>query len=143
MNFDPAIEAQRAFRRAQAARELGSHWDLAEELEACFSSSAGEEASRAYRQLVSLGEQYQSASAFQEFLIYITWQQVTEETIAEHFERGAKLCDRFLSRDHDGVSTHTLSQVQAIHLSFRQGLGLSGQHDLAKDYERDTPKGGD
>ena len=143
MNFDPAIEAQLAFRRAQAAQELGSDWDLAEELEACFSSSAGAEASQAYHQLLSLGEQYQAASAFQEFLIYITWQQVTEQTIAAHFERGTQLCDRFLSRRHAGLSAQTLSQVQALHLSFRQGLGLSDQHDLAKDYERDTPKGGD
>lgn len=143
MNFDPAIEAQLAFRRSQAAQELGSDWNLAEELEERFSSSAGAEASRAYRQLVSLGEQYEAAAAFQEFLIYITWQQVTEETIAEHFERGAILCDRFLNRRYDGLSAQTLSQVQALHLSFRQGLGLGDQHELAKDYERDTPKGGD
>lgn len=143
MNFDPAIEAQLAFRRAQVAQELGSDWDVVEDLEECFSSSAGEEASRAYRQLVRLGEQYQAASAFQEFLIYITWQQVTEETIAEHFERGAWLCDRFLKRRDAGVSVQTLSQVEALHFSFRQGLGLTAQHDLAKDYERDTPKGGD
>jgi hypothetical protein len=143
MNFDPAIEAQLAFRRAQAAQELGAEWDLAEELEESFSASAGAEASHAYRRLVSLGERHQAASAFQEFLIYITWQQVTEETIPEHFERGARLCERFLSRRYPGLSAQTLSQVQALHLSFRQGLGLGDHHDLAKDYERDTPKGGD
>ena len=143
MNFDPAIEAQRAFRHAQAAKELGSDWDLAEELEECFSSSAGAEASRAYRRLLTLGERYPAALAFQEFLIYITWQQVTEETIAEHFERGTKLCDRFLSLCHPTLSAQTLLQVEALHASFRQGLGLVDHDEIGKDYERDTPKGGD
>lgn len=143
MNFDPAIEAQLAFRRAQAAHELGAEWDLAEELEESFSASAGAEASQAYRRLVGLGERHQAASAFQEFLIYITWQQVTEETLAEHFERGAMLCDRFLSREHDGVGAQTRSQVEALRLSFREGLGLADHDELANDYERDTPRGGD
>jgi hypothetical protein len=143
MNFDPAIEAQLAFSRAQAAQELGSDWDLAEELEESFSSSAGTEASQAYRRLIDLGERHPTAASFHEFLIYITWQQVTEETIAEHFERGTKLCDRFLSLRHPTLSAQTRLQVEALHASFQQGLGLVDHDEIGKEYERDTPKGGD
>ncbi len=98
MNFDPAIAAQQALHRAQEADELGDLEDEITETEDTFSSDAGPEAKQAYERLQKIGEQLPHAQGFQEFLIYITWQQVTEETIPRHFQRGLQLCNQFLER---------------------------------------------
>ncbi|MER3423152.1 MAG: hypothetical protein C4293_07910 [Nitrospiraceae bacterium] len=89
MHFDPAIAAQQSFVRAQQAGELGDTLDAAVKAEEIFSASAGEEAKTAYELLQQIGEQqHHKARCFQEFLIYITWQQVTEETIPRHLRKG-------------------------------------------------------
>jgi hypothetical protein len=42
----------------------------------------------AYEELLALAARHPNAHSFQAFCIYITWQQVTEETIAHHFKPG-------------------------------------------------------
>ena len=97
LSFDPAIAARTAFQLAQTRNELGADGASAAEWEAAFSASAGADATQAYRRLLTLGARYPTARAFQEFLIYSTWQQAAEDPIAEHFQQGLKLCDRFLA----------------------------------------------
>lgn len=143
MNFDPALEAQLAFQRCRAHEELGDRWEEAEELEATFSSSAGPEASRAYHALVTLGQAYPQASAYQEFLVYISWQQVTERTVKEYFALGTRLCDQFLAHNGQDVTDRSRDQVHTLRRSFREGLGLSDENELEAEFRRDTPKGGD
>lgn len=141
MHFDPAIAAQASFARAQNSGELGDDLEPARKAEAIFSSSAGREATAGYFTLVALGERHPDAVAFQEFLIYITWQQVTEETIATHFQRGAELCDRYLSRLTPGHDAMQAEQIRDLRQSFRAGLG-QGEDDEA-GYDEDVLKGGD
>ena len=142
MNFDPAIAAQQALRRADESQELGDLRDQIIEAEETFSSDAGEKAKQAYGQLQELGEKLPGARAFQEFLIYITWQQVTEETIPHHFQKGLELCDRFLAEYEKGLQgTVILSQIIDIRNSFRGGLGVE-EHPIP-EYEEDMFKGGD
>lgn len=141
MQFDPAIAAQASFTRAQHSGELGPDLAQAQEAEAIFSASAGREATAAYYRLIDLGGRHPDAVAFQEFLIYITWQQVTEETIPAHFERGAALCDRYLSRLAHGHDEIQADQIRALRKSFRAGLGLQDEDEL--DYDADRLKGGD
>lgn len=143
MNFDPAIEAQIAFQRARASGELSTEWARAEELEEIFSASAGAEGRDAYRQLVDLGRGHAQAKSFHEFLIYITWQQVTEQTVPEFFRLGARLCDSYLSAPAPQVTAQSMAQVQELRRSFREGLGLTERDDLGDEYERDAFKGGD
>ncbi len=143
MNFDPAIEAQIAFERARALGELSAEWERAEELEEIFSASAGAEATEAYRQLVDLGQGHSHAKSFHEFLIYITWQQVTERTVPEYFRLGARLCDVYLAAPASQTTAQSLAQVQTLRRSFREGLGLTEQDDLGEEFERDAFKGGD
>ncbi len=143
MHFDPSIAAQQALHRAEEADELG---DLREEIvdaEETFSSSAGQEATEAFERLQSSGERLPDARFFQEFLIYITWQQVTEVTIPRYFQKGAELCDRFLERfgkELDG--SDTLRQVRNIRSSFRGGLG-DGEDATPAEFDEDALKGGD
>lgn len=141
MHFDPAIAAQTSFTRARNSGELGDDLEQAQEAEAIFSSSADNEARAAYFALVALGEQRPDAVALQEFLIYITWQQVTEETIAAHFQRGAELCDRYLGRLAPGHDVMQADQIRDLRQSFRAGLG-QGEDDEA-GYDEDVLKGGD
>ncbi len=141
MQFDPAIAAQASFTRAQDSVELGPDLEQAREAEAIFSGSAGREATAAYFTLVALGERHPDAVSFQEFLIYITWQQVTEETIPAHFQRGAELCDRYLSRLACGHDAMQADQIRELRRSFRVGLGQQDNDEA--DYYDDTPKGGD
>ncbi len=141
MQFDPAIAAQVSFKRAQDSGELGPDLESAREAEAIFSGNAGREATAGYFALLELGERHPEAVSFQEFLIYITWQQVTEETIPSHFQRGAELCDRYLcrlARAHDEMQAE---QIRALRRSFRAGLGQ--REDDEEEYDDDTPKGGD
>ena len=95
MRFDPALAAQDAFSRSEP--ELGPDWARAVELEDTFSSNAGATAREAYEGLLALAREYPNAHSFQAFCIYITWQQVTEETIARHFQTGLRLCEAYLA----------------------------------------------
>ncbi len=140
MQFDPSIAAQTSFKRAQEAGELGEDLDAAREAEETFSSTAGSEAKTAYERLQNIGERHPHAKAFQEFLIHITWQQVTEETIPLHFKKGLELCDQYLATWNDD-DTIQATQIRELRTSFRAGLGLDEDDD--DDFDQDTFKGGD
>lgn len=140
MRFDPALAAQTAFKESES--ELGSDWDTAIELEETFSSNAGATAREAYEGLLALAQQHLHAYSFQAFCIYITWQQVTEETIAHHFETGLKLSEAYLT-SHEGKNPRDIEYVTELYGSFKAGLGLEEQDELQVEYKRDTPKGGD
>lgn len=140
MQFDAALAAQDAF--SQSERELGSDWDHAVELEETFSSNAGATARGAYEGLLALAQRHPKAHSFQAFCIYITWQQVTEETIARHFETGVKLCEAYLA-SREAPTKQDIEQIEELHSSFRAGLGLDEEDEMQVEYRRDTPKGGD
>jgi hypothetical protein len=140
MQFDPALAAQAAFQEARP--QLGCDWDVAVALEERFSSSAGSEAREAYEALLELAHRYPLAHSFQAFCIYITWQQVTEETIARHFHTGCRLCERYLASLEE-KNPADLGYVAELHDSFRAGLGLEEEEDLQTEFRQDTPKGGD
>ncbi len=142
MQFDPAIAAQSAFTRAQSRGELKEDLAEAQEAEAAFSASAGEEATAAFHTLQALGLRHPEATAFQEFLIYITWQQVTEQTIPRYFRTGLELCDRYLGRKAAPTTDEQqVRQITELRKSFRAGLGMDQEEP--HDYEKDTIKGGD
>lgn len=140
MRFDPALAAQTAFKESET--ELGSDWDTAVDLEETFSSNAGATAREAYEDLLALAQQYPIAHSFHAFCIYITWQQVTEETIARHFETGLKLSESYLT-SCEGKNPRDIENITELHGSFKAGLGLEEQDELQVEYKRDTPKGGD
>ena len=140
MRFDPALAAQDAF--SQSELELGSDWDTAVDLEDTFSSNAGATARDAYDALLALAQHYPNAHSFQAFCIYITWQQVTEETIARHFETGVKLCEAYLA-SRETRTKQDVEQIEELYDSFRAGLGLEEEDEMQVEYKRDTPKGGD
>src|SRR5574341_101726 len=140
MQFDAALAAQETLRRAEP--ELGSDWITAVELEDTFSSNAGSTARKAYEQLLALAACYPNAHSFQAFCIYITWQQVTEETIAHHFQTGMKLSEAFLS-SLDGKDQRDIAYVTELYESFRAGLGLEEENEIQVEFRQDTPKGGD
>ncbi|MGA6828344.1 hypothetical protein ACO9S2_12100 [Nitrospira sp. NS4] len=140
MQFDAALAAQDTFRRAEA--ELGSDWDTAVELEDTFSSNAGATAREAYERLLSLATRHPDAHSFQAFCIYITWQQVTEETIARHFETGLKLCEAYLV-SREAKDQLDINYVTELYESFRAGLGLEEEDEIQVEFRKDTPKGGD
>ena len=140
MQFDAALAAQTAFHHA--ADELGADWETAVALEEAFSSQAGSAARDAYNALLHLAQRYPNAHSFQAFCIYITWQQVTEETLACHFHTGLRLCEHFLA-SIDGKKGEDIEQICELRESFRAGLGMEEEDDLQAEYRRDTPKGGD
>jgi hypothetical protein len=140
MQFDPALAAQAAFQNAEP--ELGPDWGTAVELEEIFSSSAGHEATAAYDALLDLAQRHPGAHAFQAFCIYITWQQVTEETIPRHFHTGLRLCEHYLA-SREGKSPSDFGHVEELCESFRAGLGMDHEDDMQVEFRRDTPKGGD
>jgi hypothetical protein len=140
MQFDAALAAQETLRESEA--ELGTDWEYAVELEDTFSSNAGATAREAYEQLLALAARHPKAHAFQAFCIYITWQQVTEETIARHFETGMKLAQAYLASP-DGKDPGHLAYVSELLESFRAGLGLDEEDDIVVEFRKDTPKGGD
>jgi hypothetical protein len=140
MQFDAALAAQDTFRRAAA--ELGPDWEIAVELEDRFSSTAGATAREAYEGLLSLAIRNPDAHCFQAFCIYITWQQVTEETIAHHFQTGAKLCEAFLV-SREAKDQRDINYVTELYESFRAGLGLEEEDEIQAEFRKDTPKGGD
>ena|SRR5215216_2455879 len=139
MNFDPAIAAQAALTRARG--ELNEDLALVVDAEERFSSSAGAEAAEAYQELIDIGERHVDAEAYQAFLIHITWQQVTEQTIPRYFQRGLALSRRYLDR-FSGTDRDERRRIEALHQSFRAGLGMADETE-DEEYERDTFKGGD
>jgi len=141
VQFDPAIAAQASFKRAQDAGELGQDLEKAREGEEIFSGTAVSVAKAAYLMLQEIGERHPNATSFQEFLIYITWQQVTEETIPANFQRGAELCDRYLNRLGSGHDEFQAEQIRELRRSFRAGLGEDDADEA--EYDEDTLKGGD
>lgn len=140
MQFDPALAAQDTFRRAEA--ELGSDWGIAVELEDTFSSNAGSTAREAYEELLALAQRYPKAHSYHAFCIYITWQQVTEETIAHHFQTGIRLSEAYLA-SLDGKDRQNIDYVTELYESFRAGLGLEEEDEIQVEFRKDTPKGGD
>jgi hypothetical protein len=137
MHFDPALAAQAALRDAEA--ELGSEWQTVVELEHTFSSNAGDIARDAYEELLALSRHYPEALSLQAFLIYITWQQATEETIIDHFQTGLQLCENYLA---SGATKHK-EQITQLYGSFRAGLGMDEEDEIQAEFRLDTPKGGD
>jgi hypothetical protein len=140
MRVDPALAAQESFRRAEA--ELGSDWSIAVELEDTFSSNAGSTAREAYEGLLALASRYPRAHSYHAFCIYITWQQVTEETIAHHFQTGMRLCEAYLV-SREGKDMRDIEQITELYESFRAGLGLEDDDEHHEEFRRDTVKGGD
>ena len=140
MQFDAALAAQETFARAEA--ELGSDWDTAVELEGTFSSNAGSTAREAYESLLALAARYPKAYSFQAFCIFITWQQVTEETIAHHFQTGVRLCEAYLV-SREAKDLRHIEQITELYESFRAGLGLDEENEIQVEFGRDTLKGGD
>ena len=140
MQFDPALAAQAAFQEAEI--ELGSDWPAAVRLENTFSSNAGETAREAYEELLALAQRYPNAYSFQAFCIYITWQQVTEETITHHFQTGARLCEEYLA-SFETKDQRDIGNVTELYESFRAGLGLEQEEEIQVEFRSDTPKGGD
>ena len=140
MQFDAALAAQSALQESET--DLGSDWDTALELEATFSSNAGPTAREAYEGLLFLATRYPHAHSFQAFCIYITWQQVTEETIARHFETGMRLSESYLASRHGKDQQH-IDYVTELLESFRAGLGLDEEDEIQVEFRKDTPKGGD
>ena len=157
MSFDPGIAAHLAFTKVlesaehgvepggelgvEPGGELGNDLAAAVEAEARFSSSVSDDASAAYRELVAIGERHPEASYFQEFLVYLTWTHLMDETAPEHFRRGLALCRRLLSQLGSGGETERITQLRSIEQSFRAGLGE--QSDDLMGYDADTLKGGD
>jgi len=133
MYFDPAIAALQALHQAEEHGELGDfHTEIVEE-EETFSTEQGPEAKQAYEHLQQLGKQLPDAQRFQEFLIHITWQQVTEEPIPKHFQKGVERCNRFLDRFGAAIEgTETYHCIVAIRQSFQGGLGIHPQ-EISKE----------
>ena len=143
MNFDPAIAAQQALHRAEESGELTPFQKEVVEAEEIFSTDAGAVAKQAYDKLQQVGESLPNALRFQEFLIYITWQQVTEETIPEHFQKGLQLCDRFLEQFGKSLEgTDSYQRITAIRKSFQGGLGIDEDENIP-EHDEDSFKGGD
>lgn len=140
MNFDPAIAARDSLRELEQSGELGRDWPTICDAEEHFSAGAGEDATHAYRILQDFGLRHPDVKAFQQFLIYITWQQVIEHTSPAYFNQGLELCDRFLTAWGHQTDIH-VRQIAALRSSFRAGLGLG--YEEPDEYERDTIKGGD
>ena len=140
MQFDAALAAQDTLQESES--ELGADWDRAVELESTFSSNAGATAREAYEQLLALAARHPEAYKFQAFCIYITWQQVTEETIARHFQTGMTLSESYLASP-EGKDPRHLAYVTELLDSFRAGLGLDEEDDIVVEFRKDTPKGGD
>jgi hypothetical protein len=144
MNFDPALVAREALARAVRTGELGTDAEAAEEADEIFSSSADTEASAAYTRLHDIGARHPQAISFYEYLVYITWQQVTEVTVARYFLMGADLCEHYLGLTQNGhapATPQSLERVTALRESYRAGLGLDEADE--DEYRADAVKGGD
>jgi len=138
MQFDPAIVALQALHHAEEQGELGDFQPIISEAEETFSSDQGPAAKQAYEHLQQLGERLPDAQRFQEFLIHITWQQVTEEPIPKHFQKGFELCNRFLDRFGAAIEgTESYHRILAIRQSFKSGLGIQRQ-EVRDEYDEDS-----
>jgi hypothetical protein len=143
MNFDPAIAANQALQQAEQQGELGDLESDILEAEETFSTDQGQEAKQAYEKLQGFGEKLPQAKCFQEFLIYITWQQVTEGPLARYFQHGLDACNRFLeqfAKEIKGTPTH--QHILAIRESFQGGLGIETE-EVVPEHEEDAFQGGD
>jgi len=140
MQFDAALAAQDTFQRAET--ELDSDWETAVELEAIFSTNAGSTAREAYKGLLALATNHPKAYSYQAFCIFITWQQVTEETIAHHFQTGMRLCEAYLVSP-EAKDQRDIAYITELYGSFRDGLGLDEEDEIQVEFRKDTPKGGD
>lgn len=141
MQFDPAVAAQLSLARSQETGELGEDEANASVAEETFSTTSGDSGRAAFYTLLEIGLGHPDARAFQEFLIYITWQQVTDEMDPAYFRTGLELCDHYLSRWGDCTDDMQVQQVSELRTSFRNGLGLDFEED--HDYDKDALKGGD
>ena len=143
MNFDPAIAAHQALQQAEQQGELGNFEEDIMEAEEIFSTIQGPKATAAFDVLQGLGEKLPQARWYQEYLIYITWQQVTEGPLARYFQHGLDTSNRFLeqfSKEIEG--TPTQQHILAIRESFQGGLGIETQ-EVIPEYEEDSFAGGD
>lgn len=143
MNFDPAIAAQDALYQAQAQGELGTLTSDILEAEDIFSTDQGHEAKQAYEQLQAYGKQLPQAKWFQEFLIFITWQRVSEGPLTRHFQHGLDACNHFLLEFKDTIAgTASLQRILDLRESFKGGLGIE-EDELMPELDEDAFKGGD
>ena len=143
MNFDPAIAAHQALQQAEQQGELGDLESDILEAEETFSTDQGQEAKQAYEKLQKFGEKLPQAKWFQEFLIYVTWQQVTEGPLARYFQHGLDACNRFLEQFGKEIGgTPTYQHILAIRESFQGGLGIETE-DVIQEHEEDAFQGGD
>jgi len=140
MSFDPGIAAQLAFAKARQCAELGDELAAAVAAEERFSTTAGDDASAAYRELVAIGARHPEASYFLEFLVYATWCHLMDETAPEHFKRGVVLCRQLLQGGLGG-DAERVTRLRSIEQSFRAGLGEKPEELI--DYDEDALKGGD
>jgi len=140
MRFDPALAARAALLKALDGDDLGQAYDRVVELEQIFSSTAGDPAGAAYDALYNIGALHPNAQAYQEFLIYITWQQFAEAMTPRYVERGLALCDQYV--DRWGSHGEAGERILEIRDAFAQAVGLA-REDEEDEYEQDTFKGGD
>lgn len=143
MNFDPAIASQEALARAYAEDVLGDAKPDIEKAEDVFSSETGVEAERAYETLIAIGETLPQATAFQEFLIFITWQHAMENPMPRYFHKGTQLTEQFLARFGSQLQeTDIYERIVTIQRSFKRGLGKNVE-SIQDEYDRDAFHGGD
>lgn len=143
MNFDPAISAQQALQKAEEHGELKALTEDILEAEEVFSTDQGQEAKAAYKSLHKFGETLPQARYFQEFLIFIIWQQVTEGPLARYFQQGLDACDRFLEQFEKEIEgTPTRQHIEDLRKSFLGGLGIETD-DIVPEHEEDAFQGGD
>ena len=140
MQFDAALAAQETFRRAES--ELGSDWDTAVNSKTRFPPMPDRRRGRPMRACSLSPSATPRPIPFKPSVSYITWQQVTEETIAHHFQTGLRLCETFLASP-DGKHQADVEQITELYGSFRDGLGLDEEDEIQVEFRRDTPKGGD
>ena len=143
MNFDPAIAAHHALQQAEQRGELGDLESDILEAEEIFSTVQGPKGTAAFGVLQEIGQKLPQARWYQEYLIYITWQQVTEGPLARYFQHGLDASNRFLEqfgKEIEGTPTH--QQILAIRESFQGGLGIE-THEIIPEHEEDAFQGGD
>lgn len=142
MNFDTAVAAREAFKRAQTSGELGEDLDPAMEAEERFASSTGQDSTETYEALLKIGETHPEAAAFLEFLIYTTWNYVIEFPSPDRFKKGLELCNHYLKGAAAKTDKTGLVQIRELRHSFLSGLGQTD--DVAmEEYDEDAFAGGD
>ncbi|MEK6683662.1 MAG: hypothetical protein AABY46_03290 [Nitrospirota bacterium] len=142
MNFDTAVAAQEAFRRAQSTGELGEDLESAIEAEERFASSTGQNSTDAYDTLLKIGDEHLKATAFLEFLIYTTWNYVMELPSPDRFKQGLELCNRYLKEAVGKTDKTRIAQIQELRHSFLNGLGRTDDEGV-EEYDEDAFAGGD